>query len=99
MEAQYRLGKQYGIYTKDNIDLLRRGRAPIVTKGKYSGEKLHVDHILPYADYPELENSMANLSWLPASVNLKKSARLTNAAKRRARQIMEETGWALRWAQ
>ena len=91
--ANWRLGELYGLHTKENLELLRHGKAPIITKGKYKGEKAHVDHILPVSKYPELENSMANLRWLPESLNRKKSDEITNVAKRRARDLMKEAGW------
>ena len=62
LEAQYRLGKAYGLYTPSNLPLLRKGNAAIVTKGEYKGEKIEIDHLIPYSKAPELENSMANLT-------------------------------------
>lgn len=93
LEANFRLGKQYGIYTPDNLKLMRSGKSPVVQKGIFRGEKLHVDHILPCSKYPELENSMANLQWIPASINLQKSDKITNASLRRARDLAEESRW------
>lgn len=93
LTAQYRLGRIYGLYTEENLTLLRRGRAPTITKGEHSGQKAHVDHILPMSKYPELENSMANLRWIPAKLNMRKSDEVTNASKRRAKDLEKETGW------
>ena len=93
LTAQYRLGRLYGLYTDENLELLRRGRAPVITKGEHQGQKAHVDHILPMSKYPELENSMANLRWMPAKLNMQKSDTVTNTAKRRARDLREEVGW------
>ena len=92
LEAQYRLGKIYGLYTADNLKLLKRGRSPFITRGEYQGEKAEVDHLIPVKIAPELECSMANLGWLPKSVNRKKSAKFTNAAKRRVKRLQEEVG-------
>lgn len=94
LEAQYRLGRAYGLYTPDNLVRLRKGNSPIITVGKYSGEKAHVDHLLPRSKYPQLENSMANLTWLPASQNLRKSDKVTNAAIRRLKALREEISLA-----
>ncbi len=96
LEAQYRLGKIYGLYTEQNIALLKRGRAPIITRGKHIGEKAEVDHLIPFRSAPELEQSMANLTWMPASENRSKGAKFTNAARRRAEALREETGWVFR---
>ena len=94
--ANWKLGELYGLHTQENLELLKRGKSPTITKGKYKGEKAHVDHILPASKFPELENSMANLRWLPASLNRKKSDNLTNVGKRRARDLVKETGWKVR---
>lgn len=93
MEAQYRLGRLYGLYTPENLIKLRKGNAAIVTKGKYIGEKIEIDHLIPYSKAPALENSMANLTWLPRSVNRSKGAKITNAALRREKALNKEVGW------
>lgn len=64
LEAQYRLGRLYGLYTPSNLPLLRKGNAAIVTNGEYAGEKIEIDHLIPFSKAPELENSMANLTWI-----------------------------------
>ncbi len=93
LEAQYRLGRAYGLYTDDNLLKLRKGNAAIVTQGQYQGEKIEIDHLIPYSKAPELENSMANLTWLPRTLNRSKSAKVTNAALRRAKALQLEVGW------
>ncbi|PQJ27921.1 HNH endonuclease domain-containing protein [Rubritalea profundi] len=93
LEAQYRLGRAYGLYTASNLVLLRKGNAAIVSKGKYTGEKIEIDHLIPYSKAPELENSMANLTWLPRTLNRKKSAKVTNGALRREKALKAEVGW------
>ena len=40
---------------------MRRGKAPTVMKGPYKGDQLSVDHIIPRAVVPELDNVIANL--------------------------------------
>ena len=60
--AQYKLGR---LYTPSNLPLLRKGNAALVTKGEYAGEKIEIDHLIPYSKAPELEKSMANLTWRP----------------------------------
>ncbi len=92
--AQYRYGKKLGLYTPKNLEQLRHGRAPIVSKGAYKGETVEIDHLIPKALSPELENSMANLTWLPASANRTKSASITKAAIRRSDQLQKEINWS-----
>lgn len=96
LEAQYRLGKLYGLYTPSNLPLLHKGNAAIVSKGKYTGEKIEIDHLIPYSKAPALENSMANLTWLPRTLNRSKGAKYTNAAIRRAKALHTEVGWKMR---
>ncbi|MFT5882261.1 MAG: hypothetical protein ACI9FG_000761 [Crocinitomicaceae bacterium] len=96
LEAQYRLGKAYGLYTPSNLVLLRKGNAAVVTKGEYTGEKIEIDHLIPYSKAPELENSMANLTWLPRTLNRSKSAKVTNGALRREKALKAEVGWIWR---
>jgi len=93
LEAQYRLGRVYGLYTPENLLRLKKGNAPIVTKGKYIGQKIEIDHLIPYSKAPELENSMANLTWLPKTLNRSKGAKITNSALRREKALFKEVGW------
>ena len=95
LEAQYRLGKFYGLFTPSNLILLKRGRAPVISRGDWKGDKAEVDHIIAYKLAPALERSMANLAWLPETVNRRKSDTFTNAAKRRSTALFKETGWKL----
>jgi len=44
---------------------MRRGKAPTVMKGPYKGDQLSVDHIIPHAAVPELDNVIANLELMP----------------------------------
>ena len=52
---------------------MKRGRAPTVRKGPYAGDAISVDHIIPRANTPELDNVIANLELLPPRVNEQKS--------------------------
>jgi hypothetical protein len=56
-----------------DLEEMRHGRAATVRKGPYAGEVLSVDHIIPRAIAPELDNVIANLELMPLSVNRKKS--------------------------
>jgi hypothetical protein len=55
---------------------MRRGRAPIVQKGPYKGDELSVDHIIPRAVVPELDNVIANLELLPLKLNESKNSKI-----------------------
>ena len=52
---------------------LRRGASPIVTLGPCAGDKLVVDHIIPRSKCPSLDNVLANLELMPATLNRRKS--------------------------
>ncbi len=47
--------------------------APKVMKGPYKGDELSVDHIIPRAVVPELDNVIANLELLPLRMNESKN--------------------------
>ena len=57
----------------ENLDRLRRGDAPTVRRGPYTGQIAEVDHIVPLAQAPEIGNEIANLEMLPANLNRAKS--------------------------
>lgn len=62
-----------GLLTPENRAALRRGNAPTVTRGPYTGQKAEVDHIVPRAQALETDNELANLEMLPAALNRAKS--------------------------
>ena len=76
----FTIARQLGSLTNahQNLEQLRRGRAPTITSGPYAGEKTEVDHIVPRSLAPELDNELANLELMPASLNRKKSDRVTS---------------------
>lgn len=54
---------------------MRKGKAPTVRRGPYKGYKLAVDHIIPRAVCPELDNVIANLKSMPLRMNESKNDR------------------------
>ena len=66
--------------------MLRRGRAPTITRGPYAGEIATVDHIIPRSVCPELDNCLFNLEFLPLSLNQRKGARITERQVQLARR-------------
>ena len=46
--------------------------APFGSTGRYAGDQLSVDHIIPRAKVPQLDNVIANLELLPLRVNASK---------------------------
>lgn len=65
-----------GCLTSENLDRMRRGRSPVISRGPYSGEPAEVDHIVPLAVEPALDREMANLELLPRTLNRRKGARM-----------------------
>ena len=65
--------EKLGSTTPDDIAALSRGKAPVVRKGPYTGDILSVDHIIPRAVCPELDNVIANLELMPLRMNQGKS--------------------------
>ena len=55
---------------------MRRGKSATVQKGPYRGQELSVDHIIPRAVVPELDNVIANLELLPLRLNESKNSKI-----------------------
>lgn len=95
---------EWGLLTKENLDKLRRGNAPVITKGRYEGQTTDVDHIVPISLAPEAGNSLANLELRPSSVNRSKGAsvglrEMNYAARLREAGVIDSgTLLAVRWA-
>jgi hypothetical protein len=68
---------------------IRRGKAPTVLRGPYKGDQLSVDHIIPRAVVPELDNVIANLELMPLRMNEKKSAKIGDRQRELARKFYE----------
>jgi hypothetical protein len=66
--------ERLGCLEDEGMENLRRGRAPVIKRGPYAGEIAAVDHIIPRAVVPELDEKLFNLEFMPESVNRKKSA-------------------------
>jgi hypothetical protein len=58
----------------EGLGEMHKGQAPTARRGPYRGEKLSVDHIIPIAVAPELDNVIANLELMPLKMNEGKSA-------------------------
>jgi hypothetical protein len=71
--VNYRRMQVYGCFTKDNLEQLRHGGAAVITVGRFAGQKLEVDHVVPSALVPALSNEFANLSYQPFRTNRSKS--------------------------
>lgn len=70
------IAERLGCLDAEGMEKLRRGSAPTVKFGPYSGEKLTVDHIIPRAVSPSLDLVLANLELMPHSLNLRKGSKV-----------------------
>ena len=68
---------------------MRRGRSPTVQRGPYLGDALSVDHIIPRAVVPELDNAIANLELMPLRMNESKNAKVGQRQIDVARKLNE----------
>jgi hypothetical protein len=73
MVRNRQIAQQLGCLDAEGMTLLRSGKAPTVKTGPYAGEKLTVDHIIPRAVAPKLDFVLANLEFMPETLNLRKS--------------------------
>ena len=55
---------------------MRHGKAATVMNGPYKGDQLSVDHIIPRAVCPELDNVIANLELMPLRMNESKGNKI-----------------------
>lgn len=70
------IAERLGCLDDEGMENLRRGRAPVIKRGPYAGEKLTVDHIIPRAVAPALDKVLANLELMPHSLNIRKGAKV-----------------------
>jgi hypothetical protein len=69
MVRNLKIADELGCLDADGLRDMQRGQAPTVQKGPYRGQELSVDHIVPRAVAPELDNVIANLELLPLKLN------------------------------
>jgi hypothetical protein len=70
------IAERLGCLDAEGMEKLRRGSAPTVKFGPYTGEKLTVDHIIPRAISPSLDLVLANLELMPHSLNMRKGSKV-----------------------
>jgi hypothetical protein len=69
MVRNLKIAEELGCLDAEGLRDMQKGQAPTVRKGPYAGDELSVDHIIPRAVAPELDNVIANLELLPLRVN------------------------------
>jgi len=68
---------------------MRRGKAATVMKGPYKGDQLSVDHIVPRAVVPELDNVIANLELMPLRMNESKNDKIGDRQRDMAKKFYQ----------
>lgn len=85
--GNYDIATKLGCLQRKNLAQMRHGRSPTVRRGPYRGEKAEVDHIVPRARAPELDNDFANLELQPVSLNRRKAGRITDRQAALAKRL------------
>jgi hypothetical protein len=70
------IAEKLGCLYAEGMAEMRKGKAPTVRRGPYKGDQLSVDHIIPRAVCPELDNVIANLELMPLRMNESKNDRV-----------------------
>jgi hypothetical protein len=83
------IAEQLGCLDAEGLVEMQKGEAPIVRRGPYRGEKLSVDHIIPRAVVPELDNVIANLELMPLKMNEGKNDKISSRQVDLARKLQE----------
>jgi 5-methylcytosine-specific restriction endonuclease McrA len=78
------IATKLGCTDQEGMEKMRHGHCAIVKTGPYAGDQLSVDHIVPRARYPQLDNVLANLELMPLRLNMKKGA---NFGQRQASEL------------
>lgn len=81
------IAEKLGSTTLEDIAAMRRGNAATVRRGPYTGDILSVDHIIPRAIAPELDNVVANLELMPLKMNQSKNDSIGDRQLSLARQL------------
>lgn len=70
------IAERLGCLDKAGLRDMRRGQSPTIRRGPCKGDQLSVDHIIPRAVCPELDNVIANLELMPMRMNAGKRDRI-----------------------
>lgn len=84
-----KIARELELDTLENLRRMQEGRSPIVNTGPYRGEKAEVDHIVPKALAPDLDNLLINLELMPMTLNRKKSDKVTPRSAAMAKRFFE----------
>jgi hypothetical protein len=83
------IAEKLGFLNTEGLTEMRRGKAANVMKGPYKGDELSVDHIVPRAIVPELDNVIANLELMPLRMNESKNAKIGDRQRDMAKKFYQ----------
>jgi hypothetical protein len=83
------IATKLGCLDAAGLSEMRRGKSATVQRGPYKGQELSVDHIIPRAVVPELDNVIANLELMPLRVNEKKNANIGDRQLSHAQKLYD----------
>ena len=81
------IATKLGCLDEAGLAKMRRGGSPVVHKGPYAGDIASVDHIIPRAVVPELDNVIANLELLPLKLNESKNSKIGDRQRDMAKRF------------
>ena len=87
MVRNLKIARELGCLDKAGLAEMRKGKSPAVKKGPYRRQELSVDHIIPRAVCPELDNVIANLELLPQKLNSSKNDKVGDRQVDLARKL------------
>lgn len=81
------VAERVGCLTPAGLLDMRRGQSPTITLGPYTGDKLSVDHIIPFAVALPLDKVIANLELMPLRLNIGKGDRMGERQQALAKRV------------
>ena len=89
MLRNLKIATELGCFDDAGMNDMRQGQSPTIRRGPYQGQQLTVDHIIPRARAPELDNLIANLELLPWELNLKKGTKFGQRQRDLTRKLFQ----------
>ena len=83
------IASKLGCLDEAGLAEMRQGKSATIEKGPYRGQELSVDHIIPRAVAPEVDNVIANLELMPMRLNASKGDKIGDRQRSHARKLYE----------
>lgn len=89
MLRNWDIARKLGCLDADGMEDMKHGKSPTIRAGPYRGDQLSVDHIIPFAVCPELDNVIANLELMPLRMNESKNDKVGARQRDLAKKLRE----------